>query len=590
MNKKNYRLKDTFELALKNYQKRDLKTAELFCKKVLSIDTNHFDSIFLLSIIAATNNDFNEAKKLLEKAKEIEPNNLRVYNNLGNVYKELKNINESINCYKKIIEIDPKHINAHYNLGLAYYGLRNLRESKKYFQKTVQMQPDYALAFFNLGSIHGELKEWQEAIEAYQSAIKIRSNFASAYNNMGLIYRAMSDYKNAINCYQEVIKINPKNVGAYNNLGMAYKEIGDFKKAIEAHSEATKIDPENLHHLFYLNELKPDFLETKLIPKIEKIINDRNATKKNIAYGNFLLAKFKNNKKEYEKEFTYLLKAHSNFFEFRKEKFELGIKYCFNELLQIVDNANITTKKKNADYNIKPIFIVGVPRCGSTLVEKIIGSGKKSFPMGEEANVIEDYVNKKILQMQSVNLGDVEQIRTEITKIYKQKNLIDEKSNYVFSDKSLNNFFYIPLLKKIFPRAKIINCRRNVLSSITSIFQNNLTELSWAHNPEHIFKYFDIYFRIINSFKEKYAETIYELKFEQLLNDPEAESKKLMEFCELPWDKKCLEFYKRKNIISKTASFQQVRRAIYKHPEAKYLPYKRFLDKYGNKYSWYKNK
>ncbi len=107
MNKKNYTLKDTFGLALKNYQKRDLKTAELFCKKVLSIDANHFDSIFLLALITAINNDFNEAKKLLEKAKEIEPNNLRVYNNLGNVYKELKNINESINCYKKIIEIDP---------------------------------------------------------------------------------------------------------------------------------------------------------------------------------------------------------------------------------------------------------------------------------------------------------------------------------------------------------------------------------------------------------------------------------------------------------------------------------------------------
>ena len=124
-------------------------------------------------------------------------------------------------------------------------------------------------------------------------------------------------------------------------------------------------------------------------------------------------------------------------------------------------------------------------------------------------------------------------------------------------------------------------------SHFDSIFQNNLTELAWTHNLENIFKYFDNYIRIIKNFTDVYPNFIYDLQFEKLVNNPIDESKKLMKFCELPWDKKCLEFYKRKDLISKTASNVQIRQGIYKHSLDKYLPYKKFLEKNGNKYSWF---
>ena len=120
-----------------------------------------------------------------------------------------------------------------------------------------------------------------------------------------------------------------------------------------------------------------------------------------------------------------------------------------------------------------------------------------------------------------------------------------------------------------------------------SIFQNNLTGLAWTHDLGNIFKYFNNYFGIIEEYNAAYPNTIYQLEFEKLVNNPEEESKKLMKFCELPWDEKCLKFYKRKDFISKTASNIQVREAIYKHPLKKYLPYKNFLNKYGSKYSWF---
>ena len=221
------------------------------------------------------------------------------------------------------------------------------------------------------------------------------------------------------------------------------------------------------------------------------------------------------------------------------------------------------------------------------MVEKIIVSGKKLIPVGEETSVLENFLNDKILQKQSLNLGDVKTIRNELYNIYKQKGLILEKYDYTFTDKSLNNFFYLGLIKEIYPNAKIINCRRNVLSSIMSIFQNNLTELAWTHDLENIFKYFNNYFEIIENFNEVYPNFMYELNFEKLVNNPEEESKKLMKFCGFSWDKKCLEFYKRKDLVSKTTSNVQIRKAIYKHSLDKYIPYKKFLNKYGAKYPWF---
>ena len=257
-------------------------------------------------------------------------------------------------------------------------------------------------------------------------------------------------------------------------------------------------------------------------------------------------------------------------------------------MLKIAEGVSVENRGKINNSEVKPIFIIGVPRSGSTLVEKIIGSGSKSIPMGEETAVLENFVNSKILEKKSLNLGDTSQIRDQLSEIYKQKGLISKKYDSTFTDKSLNNFFYLELIKELYPKAKIINCKRDKLSSIISIFKNNLTELAWVHNLDNIFKYFDNYLEIMKNYNEVYPNSIYDLEFEKLAINPEEESKKIMKFCELPWDRKCLEFYKRKDLVSKTASNIQIREGVYKHSLERYLPYKSLLNEYEKKYSWFK--
>ena len=587
MNKKNEPLKMTYMRALENYKKRDYKNAATYCYKILSIDSYHLDSILMLASIAGSNKDYDQAKELLVKAIEIQPKNTTAIHNLGTCYKELKKFDEAKKYYEKVLEIDSKHTNANYNLGIIYYELKDLKKAKNYLKKTTEIQKNYGIAFFSLGNVYADLKEYNEAMSSYQKAIEINPRIVGAHNNLGLIYRTLNDLENAVKSYQNAIKLQPKHGGAYHNLALAYKELGKFSKSIESHERAIEYEPENLAHYYYLSELKKEMLNSNLKIKIEKSLSSKKLTKKDNAFGNYLLAKYERKEKNYQKELKFLIEGHKYFFDSMKKKFELGIKYCFDDVLQIEEGVKV--EKINVDNydEIKPIFIVGVPRCGSTLVEKIIASGSNPIPMGEETGIIENFVNKKILEKESLNLGGCLEIRKELNALYKDRGLILKKYDNVFTDKSLNNFFYLKLIKEIYPNAKIINCKRDILSSIVSIFQNNLTELAWTHNLNNILKYFDNYFKIINNYDQETPNNVYHLEFEKLTKEPEKESKKLMNFCGLPWDKKCLEFYKRKDLISKTASNVQIREAIYKHSLEKYLPYKELLAEYGKKYSWF---
>ena len=126
MEKKDKTLRETFALAYQDYKNKNYKSAELLCKKILSIDSNHFDSIFLFANLSARQQNFEESKKLLLKAIEIQPNHVGAYNNLGNTHQALGEFEEAKNCYQKTIRIDSNNTNAHYNLGLVFYKLNKL--------------------------------------------------------------------------------------------------------------------------------------------------------------------------------------------------------------------------------------------------------------------------------------------------------------------------------------------------------------------------------------------------------------------------------------------------------------------------------
>ena len=585
---KDLTIKEIFAQAAKDYKKNNFKSAEKLYKEILKKNPNHFDSIVLLGTLLAQSGKLEKAKQFFQKAIKINPNSSNVNYNLGLAFKELGEYKKAVSHYEKAIKIKPEYFIAHNNLGIIFYKLGEFQKAKSCYERAIQINPDFVNGHFGLGNVFEELSENEKAKSCYERAIQINPDFVNGHFGLGNVLEELGEYQKAIGCYKKAIQIQPNHVEAYNNLALVFKGLGEYQKAIACYEDAIKYQSENLVSIYLLSELKKEVLDLNLKKKIINIINKENCTKKNYAYGNFLLSKYELEISNYEKEFSYLLKTHFHYLDLRRSFFNKEVDYWLNRLPKEKELVNFKKSSKSfqEDNKIKPIFIVGIPRCGSTLVEKVIASSTKYIPIGEETNIFRDFVKQMINQNSFLNL-DIRDVQSKIIKKFKQKGLIQESSNYIFTDKSLDNFFYIGLINKIFPNAKVINCRRNSLSLVMSIFKNIYKDIPWGHNLEHIFKYINTYNQMIDNYKIFFPNFIYDLQYEAFVNNPEIESKKLLEFCNLPWDKKCLEFYKRKDIISKTASSLQVKKAIYKDSGEKYLQYKQFLYKYGKKYTWF---
>ena len=556
MKKEKLNIEQIFLLGLESHKKNDLKSAEKFYNDVLEINPNHFNSIFYLASLSAQTKNYIKAKNLFEKIIQIKPNYDVAYANLGAVLKELGKFNEAVEACRKAISI----------------------------------QPNNSAAYSNLGAALKELGKFKETIDVCKKAIETEPKNFNAYHNLALALQELGEIKRAISCYEKLSKIQPSPSNAYQNLGKLNIMLGKKDEAIKYYKLAIQYEPENLLHYYALSDLDEKSLNEDFKNKIDEIKTKNNSKYQNLAYANFLKSKYELNSKNYEKEFNYLLKGHNYYLMSEKEEYRKDVEYWLNILPKNEELNSRDISNKNieiANHSFTPIFIIGVPRCGSTLIEKIIASGPTNVTIGEEIGVFSSFVKQKIIQKENI-YSDINGMRKDLIKRYSEKNIIKEGGNFIFTDKTLDNFFYIKLIKDIFPQSKIINCKREPLSSIMSILKNNLPNVPWAHSLEHIFQYFDIYYKLINNYNKIFPNFIYELNLEELSLDPEKESKKLMKFCEMPWDKKCLEYYKRKDLFSKTASNIQIRSAIYKHSLEKYLPYKEFLTQYGQKYSWFK--
>jgi len=553
MNNKTLEIKQILTLAYENHKKNNLELAESLYKKILIKDPNHIETNYLFGTLILQKKNFDEAIKILNNVIKLNPNHFNAMHNISYALIEKGEYKKAEELLNTVINIKPNHVDAHYNLANIYKHFAEFEKAEKFYKKAIQINPNNAKAFNNLGNILKDLGKFDEAINSYKTAIKLQNNHANAYHN----------------------------------LGNTYKQLGEFKKAKIFFEESLKHNPTNLETLATKIELNKEIIDVKQKKKILSIMEIKNLNNKDIAYGNFLLARYEQQRKNFEKEFDFLLKGHSYYYKWGKKKYEQGVKYWFNTISKNQELMDLGKSHNIGNEQIKPIFIVGVPRCGSTLIEKVIASGKNKISIGEETAIISFFVGQKIVANDPFK-NNFKKFKDEIIEKYKSRGLVKEKNNYIFTDKSLDNFFFIGLIKEIFPNAKVINCKRNPLSSIMSILKNNLGDVSWAHDVNHIFKFFDIYHDKINSFKKIHPNFVYEIELEKFVENPEEESKKLMKFCNLKWDTSCLEFYKRKDLTSKTASNIQIRKAIYKDPIEKHLPYKKFFTKYLKEYSWLK--
>ena len=429
-----------------------------------------------------------------------------------------------------------------------------------------------------------------------KKALELDPNNFTALNNIGNIYSAKNDPKKAKIFFSKAVKIKPDYSNAIFNLALVNEEIGNKEEAIKLYKKAINCDPENLGFYYNLSRLDKACFGSAKIESIKKILKHKENSNFSKSSGFFILAEDERRKINLKKEFKYLVEAHK-YFHFSNEKINNQVSFYWIRLMPQIIKKFIFSNKQKISKKIKPIFITGLPRSGSTLIESILCSGKKIIPNGGETAIInrvflEDnkkfFSEKKFLNEHEKLIIDENSFVKKVLDQYQSINLLGKNEDNVFTDKSLENFFYIELVIKLFPNSKIVICQRNIFQIITSIYQNFLPKIQWSHSIDNILEYIDNYLKIIEKFKKKYPDKIYMIQLEELTKNPIDISKDLFKFCNLEWDGKCLEFYTRDDLVSKTASNQQVRNKIFNSDQKKYAAYKEFFIPYLKKYEWLK--
>ncbi len=427
-----------------------------------------------------------------------------------------------------------------------------------------------------------KLKErnFADALVIFKKIIKSNPSDGDSLFCLGNIYYELNDLKKSLYYFERSLKKYPNSEGIINNYATALQSFGEIQKARELFSNLLKLNPDNIKVYYRLFRLNLENFNENYLEKLRSLDKNEKISLDNKALINFIFSKNAQNKNENNNEIYFLKKAHFYHFKYKLNYNSKLVTFYKNILGENFNKISFINSKNGTKYidNKNPIFIIGLPRSGSTLIESLLSHSEGNYYSYGESGTFDTFMlsqfKKGFLKNQQFNIVVNEEVLVEtIAKFYsysKEKNFID---------KSLENFFYIDVILKLYPKAKFIHTYRNRLDAAIAIYQSMLIHVPWAHSIKNILEYILIYEKIMKFFKNKYPDKIIDIQLEKFTSDPKAFAKKIYNFCDLTWDNDKINFYNSKNLMSKTSSFLQVRNKIKKSIKNKYRPYYYLIEK-----------
>ena len=505
---------------------------------------------------------------------------------LLNLFKSKKFL-EAEKFGKELIKVNPKIVFLYNVFGLILMELKKIDEAIICYNKAINIQKDYSPVYDNLGTAYRMKGDFVTAELHHKKSISLNNNAHEPQNNLGNLYLSVNKIEEAINCYKRAININPKLFISQYNLGIAYKMIGKFNEAKKYFEEAIR-----LNVFFYtahrtLSQLTQYTTNNKHYEILNKIYNNPKIKKIEKTELYFALGKAAEDMKDFNKAFNYYLEGN----KLRRKKISFSIKREKNNFANIkrVFSKELFIKFKNVgNFDSTPIFILGMPRSGTTLVEQILASHPKVFG-GDElrflVNLVEKYIYEETKNPLLKDLLNFDNKRFSVIGreyLDKLKNLSHNSER--ITDKLPINFKWIGFIKLILPNSKIIHCVRNSKDTCLSIFKNYFAnpELNFAYNLNEISEFYNLYFDLMAYWKEILPKFIIDVKYEKLIDNPDDEIQRLLLECNLEWNSNCLNYYNTERSI-KTASDTQARKKIYKSSLDTWIKYEKNLKGAFNK-------
>lgn len=548
--------------------------------------------------------ELEEAERFCREAIKIKPLFAEAYNNLGNTLKKSGRLAESEECYRKAIEIRPVYAHANSNLGGLLNLLGKYQQAEKYCLLAIEYDPRLADAYNNLGNSYQSLGFQEKALKQYTKALEVDKGNVEALNNVSIICRERGEYDVAINNFKAILERYPDSCLALVNLGATLREIGKTEEARSYVEKALLINqksPDALATLgkvsidigdfgsaekYFLKALEYDsgysraisgLIQTRkmneqdreILKTCERMISSGMTVQRESEL-RFAMGKLCDDVRDYDSAFQHYYLANE-----LKKRF--SPKYNRTEISGEIDKTIIDfspDKLRSADGKVsdsrKPVFIVGMPRSGTSLIEQILashpnihGAGELQFwrklmkDIGaEKKNFFDD---KSRAEIASQCLSNLDSYSSDALRVV---------------DKTPTNYLYLGYIHAIFPKAKIIHLYRNPLDTCLSIFFQNFGPYhAYANDLNDISHYYQSYLKLMEHWHKVLPnDVLLDVSYEDVVDDQEKLSKRIIEFLDLPWDNKCLKYFETSRKVG-TASNWQVRQPIYKSSKERWRNY-----------------
>ena len=460
---------------------------------------------------------------------------------------------EAKNIYKDILKKFPRNKKAH--------------KALLTLNKLPDQMVNNLLQLYNRGRLVEVIQHSNIVLQQYPDA-------SDVWDVLGFAAMQTGDLDLSILAFAKVVELKPNFAGAHNNLGIALKEQGKLEEAIKAYNKALSIKPDytdaqlNLSLIIKYKEDDDQFIQVQELYKRDNLSKDARC---NLA---FSLAKMYEDIGNLGQAFSHLSEGNSLRKKLLHYSPDQDIEF-FNSLKETQPHLLINAKKiQDSTIKPKPIFILGMPRSGTSLVEQIISSHAKVVGAGE-LKYIAKFGKKLAVEPTSISIAAISEFRqkylSEVSKLSNGKNFV--------TDKMPQNFLFIPLICAAFPEAQIVHVKRSAAATCWSNYKQYfpVEGLGYCYDLKDVVSYYALYSDLMELWQSEYSDRIYNLNYEKLTTNQESETRKLIDHLGLDWEVACLSPHKNKRIV-RTASQQQVRQKVYQGSSEAWRKYEPYLD------------
>ncbi|MCK4839726.1 MAG: sulfotransferase, partial [Desulfobulbaceae bacterium] len=433
----------------------------------------------------------------------------------------------------------------------------NHEEALKLYLEALVIYPEYARAHYNIGVVLEKTGAKEKAVVSFLRALSFDPEDGNAHYNIGVIRQEQGEEAEAATCFQKAISIKPDYAEAHYNLGVIYKNQGEFEEALRCCQKALLITPDYAKSHFLISSLQKYSGDEGHISEMESLFSQDHINDEKKMYLAFGLGKAYEDSGMHEKAFYYLKEGN----KLKRKSYEYSVDETeaeFKRIKRTFTKSFIRSNSELGNPDNTPIFILGMPRSGTSLVEQILASHPNIYGAGELPFIA------NIISQLSLG-GQTEKICATISKDGREfiirlgRDYIAEIRKFsaeakFITDKMPLNFMWIGAIILALPNAKIISCLRDPMDNCLSIYKNIFHEgHKYAYDLKELGRFHMLYQDLMRYWHEVLPGKIYDISYERLVHNQEVETRDLLNHCGLPWDDACLSFHKTSRIVA-TAS------------------------------------